>query len=147
MSHSARSRVPAQMCPDQPQSVRSKLKTLAAALDAAQPPAVWAWGSSLRAGPVSWKPCARGGRLRLSRGSCARTVFHTPCDASSRFFLRILKLDRHCCRERIPANVFPIVSLGVVTRGQHVVEPSAHSPVSDLNFLIRRFFLHDRALA
>jgi hypothetical protein len=67
----------------QPQSVRSKLKTSAAALDAAQPPAFWASGSGLRAGPVSWPPCAHAGWLLPSRGSCARRVFHTPCGASS----------------------------------------------------------------
>jgi hypothetical protein len=37
----------------------------------------------LRAGPVSWQPCARGGWLLPSRESCARMVFHTLCDASS----------------------------------------------------------------
>ncbi len=63
--------------------VRSKLRTWAAAADAAQAPAFSAWGSSLRAAPVSWQPCARGGLLPPSRGSCARTVFHTPCGASS----------------------------------------------------------------
>src|SRR5262249_28680626 len=59
------------------------LRTWAVAPDGAQALAVWAWGSSLRAGPVSWRPCARVARLPTSRGSCARTVFRTPCDASS----------------------------------------------------------------
>jgi len=64
--------------------VRSKLRTTwAAAPDGAQAPAVWASRSSLRAGPVSWQLCARVGWLQPSRGSCARTVFHTPCDAST----------------------------------------------------------------
>src|SRR5215467_402486 len=62
---------------------RSRLRTWAAAPDAAQAPAFSAWGSSLRAAPVSWRPCARDGLLPPSRGSCARTVFHTPCGASS----------------------------------------------------------------
>src|SRR6516162_1691627 len=62
----------------------SKLRTTwAAAPDAVHHPGVWAWGSSLRAEPVSWQPCAHVGRLPPSRGSCAQTVFHTPCDASS----------------------------------------------------------------
>src|SRR5262245_58479118 len=64
--------------------VRSKLRTWAAAPDGAQAPAVWAWGSGLRAAPVSWRPCARVGWLLPARGSCARTVFHTPCGASFR---------------------------------------------------------------
>src|SRR5215831_3940741 len=64
--------------------VCSKLRTTwAAAPDAVHRPGVWAWGSSLRAEPVSWQPCAHVGRLPPSHGSCARTVFHTPCDASS----------------------------------------------------------------
>src|SRR5262245_29026603 len=67
-----------------PRDVCSKLKTTwAAAPDAVHRPGVWAWGSSLRAEPVSWQPCAHVGRFPPSRGSCARTVFHTPCDASS----------------------------------------------------------------
>src|SRR5262249_31183780 len=53
-----------------------------AAPDAAQAPAVWAAGSSLRAAPVSWQLCARVERLLPSRGFCARTVFRRPCDAS-----------------------------------------------------------------
>src|SRR5262249_1884839 len=64
--------------------VRGKLRTWAAAPDGALAPAFWASESSLRAGPVSWQPCARVGWLPPSRGSCARTVFHTPCGASSR---------------------------------------------------------------
>src|SRR5262249_2828334 len=64
--------------------VRSKLRTWAAAPDGARAPAFSASGSSLRAEPVSWQPCARVGWLPPSRGSCARTVFHTPCGASSR---------------------------------------------------------------
>src|SRR5262245_54543779 len=61
----------------------AKLRTWAAAPDGARAPAFSASGSSLRAGPASWQPCARVGRLPPSRGSCARTVFHTPCGASS----------------------------------------------------------------
>src|SRR5262249_37679351 len=56
--------------------VRSKPRTWTAAPGGAQAPAVWAWGSGLRAAPVSWRPCARVGWLLPSRGSCARTVFH-----------------------------------------------------------------------
>src|SRR5262249_47708925 len=64
---------------------RSKLRrTWATAPDGAQALAFSAWGSSLRAGPVSWPPCARAGWPPPSRGSCARTAFHTPCGASSR---------------------------------------------------------------
>src|SRR5262249_43020648 len=67
-----------------PRDVRTKLRTTwAAAPDGARAPAFSAWGSSLRAGPVSWRPYARVGWLPPSRGSCARTVFHTPCGASS----------------------------------------------------------------
>src|SRR5690349_18447420 len=58
------------------------LKTWAAA-GGARAPAFSAWGSSLRAAPVSSQPCARAGWLPTSRGSCARTVFRTPCGASS----------------------------------------------------------------
>src|SRR5262249_3300351 len=65
------------------EGIRSKLRTWAAAPDGTQAPGAWAWGSSPRAGPVSWQPCARDGWLPPSRGSCARMVFHTPCDASS----------------------------------------------------------------
>src|SRR5262249_23438579 len=101
--------------------VRSKLRTWAAAPDGAQALAVWASGSSPRAGPVSWQPCARVGRLPPSRGSCARMVFHTPCDASSHekrppvasFSSPPLALDRRCCRERVPAKCFPIVLLAL----------------------------------
>src|SRR5262249_12711725 len=67
----------------QSQSVRSRLKTSAPALDAAQPPAVWAWGIK----PSRWPSFLAALRARrmasaFSR-SCARMVFHTPCDASS----------------------------------------------------------------
>src|SRR5262249_7494967 len=48
-----------------------QLKTWAAR-DGARAPAFSAWGSSLRAGPVSWRPYARVGWLPPSRGSCAR---------------------------------------------------------------------------
>src|SRR5262245_18241692 len=61
----------------------AKLTSWAAATDGAEAPAVWASGSSLRAGPVSWQLSARAGWLPPSRGSCARTVFHTPYGASS----------------------------------------------------------------
>src|SRR5262249_40078520 len=61
--------------------VRAKLRTCAPPRGAATVPAAWAWGSSLRAAPVSSPPCAHGEPLRLSRGSCARMVFHTPCGA------------------------------------------------------------------
>src|ERR1700757_4033525 len=62
--------------------VRAKLRTWADPPGAAALPDAWASGSSLRAAPVSARPCARGERLRLSRGSCAPMVFHTPCGAS-----------------------------------------------------------------
>src|SRR5205807_6232812 len=80
-AHSVRDSTSAEHAAQEP--VRSKLRTWAAAPAGAQAPAVWAWGSSLRAAPVFWQPCARVGWLLPSRGSCARTVFHTPCDASS----------------------------------------------------------------
>src|SRR5262245_7863095 len=98
-----------------PRDVCSNLRTTwAAAPDAVHRPGVWAWGSSLRAEPVSLQPCAHVGRLPPSRGSYARTVFHTPCDASSHdqrprvasSALGPLELDRDGFRERIPANVF-----------------------------------------
>ena len=86
-----RALVPRSRCATpRPQSARrrnvwpAKLRTWAAPPDGARAPAVWAWGSSLRAAPVSWQPCAHVGWLPPSRGSCAPTVFHTPCDASSR---------------------------------------------------------------
>src|ERR1700740_3805598 len=61
---------------------RSKLKAGAAA-DGARAPAFSAWGSSLRAAPVSWPPCARGGWLPPSRGSFAPAGFFLSFWASS----------------------------------------------------------------
>jgi len=88
--------------------------TRAAELDGVRLPGAWGSGSSLRAEPVFGPPCALVGPPPISRGSCVRKAFHRPCDASSRekrpraasSSLELSELDRHCCRERIPANVF-----------------------------------------
>jgi hypothetical protein len=58
--------------------------TRAAQLAGVRLPGAWGSGSGLRAEPVSGPPCALVGSPLLSRGSCARTAFHRPCEASSR---------------------------------------------------------------
>jgi len=96
-----------------PAGLGRKLRTAWAA-DGARLPGVWGSGWDLRAGPVFGRPSALVGWPPFSRGSCARTAFRKPCDASSRekrprvasSSLGPWGLDRHCCRERIPANVF-----------------------------------------
>src|SRR5215510_14985598 len=54
----------------------AKLRTWAAAPDGARAPAFWASGSSLRAAPVSWQPCARApDGFRLLAGLALRRFF------------------------------------------------------------------------
>ncbi len=64
--------------------LRRTLKTPPAVQkDAEHPPDAWERESGLRAGPVCGRPYAHVGWLPLSRDSCARRAFHTPCGASS----------------------------------------------------------------
>src|SRR5262249_32021050 len=75
--------IPARFAPES--GLRRTLKPLSAAQeDAAHPPDAWEQESGLHAGPACARPCARVGWLPLSRDSCARRAFHTPCGASSR---------------------------------------------------------------
>jgi hypothetical protein len=81
-----------------------------------------AWDQTLALGLLARRLAGAPDRLRL-RGSCAPRVSHRPCAASSHerrprvasSSLRPGGLDRHCCRERIPANVFQSCRDGIKT--------------------------------
>src|SRR6516165_2365927 len=147
-----------------PRDVCSKLRTTwAAAPDAVPRPGVWAWGSSLRAEPVSWQPCAHVGRLPPSRGSCARTVFHTPCDASSHgknaLALQLLFAERLI--DIVVANEYPQMfsdrAAAVFVRGRDVASDPSRSTDLDVlgrllttitdNFIFDRLTLIERTKA
>src|SRR6516225_6089671 len=104
---------------------RSRLRTWAAAPDAAQAPAFSAWGSRLRAAPVSWRPCARDGLLPPSRGSCARTVFHTPCGAS----ITKNALALHLLLEG-PENLIDIVVANEYLQNVSNLRPAPDAPMA-----------------